>query len=111
MKNNSKHLALGEQCSAKQRLTEQPTRKELILKSPYCDVAQMYDMRNLPEHIMDKIKAKGLYDKWKCIPKMLWSAPKHGDTVEHLLSFINRHGTVNTRIGEMMKPMTLQFKH
>jgi len=110
MSNKSRHKALGEQVSAKQRLVEQLPRKEIILKSKKHDITHYYDMRNLPEEIMQQIHKKGLYEKWKCIPKMLWSAPPKGNKVEHLLSFISRYGNLNTRIGEMMKPMTLQFK-
>ena len=86
--------ALGEHCSASQRLVVSLTAKELILTSPYVNQDELLNTKNLPEEYIQALHENGLYDKYLTMQKMEIVLPKKGDKIKHFLSFVHRYGNL-----------------
>lgn len=98
--------ALGKDCSCYQRILQDELHPENNSQEDNectCESDVQYlDMKNLPEDIMQSIIDKGLEDKWKSMPKMLFSVCKKGDPCEHVINYITRYGKL-PGVAPMMK--------
>jgi len=104
MKNNSK--ALGEQCSAKQRLVETCTGKQAIIHCRAIRPEEYYDMKNLPADIMQEIEKCGYLEYLRLTPKCQISVPKGRDAKDYVINFILRLNNVG-ELKQRFNPMTL----
>ena len=94
--------ALGKDCNCYQRVLEEQFHPE---EEPECVCANTqiyYDIKNLPEDVMDAIRESGLEEKWKNIPKMQFSVSNNEDVANHVVKFISRYGKL-PGVAPMMK--------
>jgi hypothetical protein len=82
--------AIGQNCSARQRLTEQLSTKEAILRSREIHPAEYYDIKNLPEAIQAEVIRNGLGSKQAECQKCLISVPVGLDVAEYICRFLTR---------------------
>jgi len=82
--------ALGQNISSRQRLTEQLSSKEAILRSREIHPAEYYDIKNLPEAIQAEVNRNGLESKQDECQKCLISVPVGLDVAEYICNFIKR---------------------
>jgi len=83
----------GHSPSPHQRLIEQLTAKESILKCR--EVTEYYDLKKLPAEIMQAIHEHGYLEYYLSAPKVLVSVPEGQDPKEYILNMIKRFSEGN----------------
>ena len=88
MKRKPTGKAIGDNVSFTQRVAQPDKVKIITCREVKFD--EMYDIKNLPQHIMDAIIDDCLFQKWYDLPKFRFSIPDGRNEIEFIINLVLR---------------------